>query len=313
MFVGHAFLAFGLATLLARRVQPEDRPSAIPGRIPLSYPVAIGLAAAAFASLPDVDIVHAAFQVVSLPAESTAVDHFWAAATERHRTITHSLVVALLGSGGFALWMVHRWIGWIALSALVLLATVAGGPVGGAVMLTFVILGVVVATIAAAFDVSPRAIFGAAALGLSVHPFTDLLTGQPPEFFAPWAFMPIATRIRPFGDPTTNLLVAFGTELAVIWFGLGVGVVALGVNPRRHVHPEAALGVVYAPMALILDGASVDNAVPFVATILPLGLLGLVSRERPWTITGGITVVLTGLAAITLAWLAFALVYVTGV
>ncbi|WP_135661830.1 metal-dependent hydrolase [Halorhabdus rudnickae] len=310
MFVGHAFLAFGLATILARRFGSEAGPSIISGRIPLRYAVAVGLAAALFASLPDIDVVHAAFQVVSLPDGSTAFDHFWAATSDRHRTTTHSLLVAVVASLGFALWAVRRWMGWLALSGIVLFAAVADGPVGGTVMVLFATFGVVVATVADEVGLSPREIFGASLLGLVVHPFTDLLTGEPPAFFAPLDIVPIANRVEPFVDPTSNLLLAFGTELAVIWFGLVVAVAALGIDPRRHVHVGAVLGVVYAPMAFVLNGASVDNAVPFVATILPVGLTGVISRDRPWTITGGLTFVLTGLAAITLALFAFAVAYV---
>ncbi|CCQ34830.1 membrane-bound metal-dependent hydrolase protein [Halorhabdus tiamatea SARL4B] len=310
MFVGHAFLAFGFATLLTRRMLPTDGPSILSGRIELRYAIAVGLAAALFASLPDVDVVHAAFQVVSLPEDSTAFDHFWTATDERHRTMTHSLVVAVLGSLGFGLWTVRRAAGWLALSGVVALVAVTDGPVGGLVIVLFVIAGVVVATVADEVGLSTRAIGGAALLGLLVHPFTDLLTGEPPAFFAPFDVVPIANRIELFGDPTANLLVAFGTELAVIWFGLLVGITALGIDPRRHVHVGAVLGIAYAPMALVLEGATVDHAVPFVATILPIGLVGAVSRERPWTAPGALTAVLTGLAAITLALLAFTLAHV---
>ena len=311
MFVGHAFLAFGLATLLARHVRTADGPSIVTGRIALRYAVAVGLAAALFASLPDVDVVHAAFQVVSLPEDSTAFDHFWAATDDRHRTTTHSLVVAVLGSLGFGLWAIRRFAGWLALSGLVLLAAMTEGFVGGLVMVLFVIAGVVVTTVADEIGLPARAIGGAALLGLFVHPFTDLLTGEPPAFFAPFDVVPIANRVELFADPTANLLLAFGTELAVIWFGVLVGVTALGIDPRRHVHVEAVLGIAYAPMALVLEGASVDHAVPFVATILPVGLVGAISRERPWTVPGALTAVLTGLTAITLALLAFTVTHVT--
>ena len=311
VFVGHAFLAFGLATLLARRFGPTDSPSILSGRIALRYAVGVGLAAALFASLPDVDVVHAAFQVVSLPGDSTAFDHFWAATDDRHRTTTHSLVVGVLGSLGFVLWVRRRWAGWLALSGIVLLAAVTDGVVAGAVMVLFATGGVIVATVADEIGLPARAIGSAALLGLLVHPFTDLLTGEPPAFLAPLDIMPITNRVEPFADPTVNLLLAFGTELAVIWFGLLVGVTALGIDPRRHVHVGAVIGVAYAPMAFVLDGASVDRAVPFVATILPVGLAGAVNRDRPWTITGVTTFVLTGLAAITLALFAFAVAHVT--
>lgn len=97
----------------------------------------------------------------------------------------------------------------------------------------------------------------------------------------------------------------------VIWFGLLVGVTALGIVPRRHVTVLAGSGIAYAPMALVLEGASVDNAVPFVATILPIGLVGAINRKHPWTVPGALTAVLTGLTAVTIALLSFAVVHLT--
>ncbi|WP_158854149.1 metal-dependent hydrolase [Halorhabdus sp. CUG00001] len=311
MFVGHAFLAFGIVALIAGRYGPETRPLGLPGGVTVGSAVAVGLAAALFSSLPDVDVAHAAFQVVTLPEESTAFDHFWAATSERHRTTTHSLVVAVAASVGFALWPVGRWLGLGVLAGVVALGAVAGGIVGGAVMTVFVLVGLLVVTLALKTGLAGRSIFTAAVVGLSIHPFTDLLTGEPPLFFAPWEFDVIGGRIEPFVDPTLNLLLAFGTELAVIWFGLLVGLWLAGIDCRRHVHAAATVGIAYAPMALVLRQPSVDNATPFVATILLVGVVGVVSFRRPLSSDTTVTAALTALATITFAWLGFTLAYVT--
>lgn len=309
MFVGHAFLAFGLVALLARRFGPADRVS-LPGGVTVRYAIGVGLAAALFASLPDLDVVHAAFQVVTLPGDTTAFDHFWAATAKRHRTTTHSLVVAVLASAGFAGWAVRKGAGAAVLVGVVALAALEGGVVGAGVMTLFAVAGVLVTILATRSGVSPDWILAASVLGLGVHPFTDLLTGVPPAFLAPWEVTVIGGRIEPFANATLNLLLAFGVEIAVIWFGVLVGVTLLDIDPRRHVHLAGALGVVYAPMALVLDGASVDNAAPFVATILPVGAVGLVGVRRRMTGERVATIALTGLTAITAAWFGFAVAFV---
>ncbi|WEL17920.1 putative membrane protein [Halorhabdus sp. SVX81] len=307
MFVGHAFLAFGIVALLARRFGPAERLS-LRG-VTVQYAVVAGLAAALFASLPDVDVAHAAFQVVTLPEGATAFDHFWTATGERHRTTTHSLVVAVLASAGFAVSVPNRWGGAAVLFGVVALAAFTGGVVGAGVMTLFVVGGVALTALAARIGLSARSIFGASALGLAIHPFTDLLTGVPPSFFAPWDVTVIGGRVEPFTDATYNLLVAFGTEIAVIWFGLLVGLTLLGIELRRHVHPAGVLGVAYAPMALVLNAPSVDNAALFVGTILPVGAIGLVGVKRQLTGARVVTITLTALAAITAAWFGFGVAY----
>ena len=313
MFVGHAFLAFGLVALLTARYGPGDRPLRLPGGVTVPSAVAVGLTAALFASLPDVDVVHAAFQVVTLPDGSTAFDHFWAATSDRHRTTTHSLVVALLASVGFASWMRRRWVGGGILACAVALTTLDGGLVGGAVMVLFTAGGLLVVVLAVRTGISTQSVLLASLAGLSIHPFTDLLTGEPPAFFAPWSVTPISSRVEPFADATLNLLVAFGAELVVIWFGLLAGMILLDIEPRQHVHYVAVLGIVYAPMALILQAPSVDNAVPFVATILPVGVVGIARLRRPVTGERATSVLLTGLGAMTVAWLAFGIAYVVAI
>ncbi|WP_181686238.1 metal-dependent hydrolase [Halorhabdus salina] len=311
MFVGHAFLAFGVVALLAGRFGSGERPLRLPGGVTVSSTIAVGLAAGLFASLPDVDVIHAAFQVVTLPDGATAFDHFWAATSERHRTTTHSLVVAVGASAGFALWTVRRWLGLCVLAGVVALGVLTGGMVSGAVMTIFALAGLLVVTLAVRTGLAGQSIFGAAAVGLIIHPFTDLLTGEPPGFFAPWDVGLLESRVEPFADPTLNLLLAFVTELAVIWFGLLAGLWLADVDWRRHVHPAAALGIAYAPMALILHQPSVDNAVPFVATILPIGVVGAIGWRRPLISDAAVSIVLTALSTITIAWLGFGLAYVT--
>ena len=308
MFVGHAFLAFGIVAVLARHFGPAERLS-LRG-VTVQYAVAAGLAAALFASLPDVDVAHAAFQVVTLPEGSTAFDHFWTATGERHRTTTHSLVVAVLASAGFAVWTVRRWAGAVVLAGVVALAALTGGVVGASVMTLFGVAGVLITIGATRIGLSSRSVFATAALGLAVHPFTDLLTGVPPSFFSPWELTLIGGRIEPFTDATLNLLVAFGAEIGVIWFGIVVGLALRGIDPRQHVHVAAMLGVGYAPMAFVLDSPSVDNAAWFVGTILPVSVIGLVGVKRQLTGDRVVTVVLTGLAAMTAAWFGFGVAFV---
>ncbi|MFW5950048.1 MAG: metal-dependent hydrolase [archaeon] len=310
MFIGHATLAFGVAALLAAHLGPQRRVSIGGSRWTVEYALLVGIVAAMFASLPDVDVLHALVDVVSLPNGTGVADHFWNATTERHRAMTHSLVVGGVASIGFALWVEHRWLGGVVLAGLAALITTFDGMIGGVIIALFVTIGVVITSWADAGELPTSTIFGASLLGLTLHPFTDLLTGEPPAFLAPWSVTIVSERIEPFADATLNLLVAFGAELAVIWFGLLIGSSLLGIDPRNHVHYAAILGVVYAPMAFVLEQPSVDAATPFVASILFVGVVGIVGWDRARRHERAVTVLLTALAAITVAWVAFGMLYV---
>ena len=315
MMVGHAMLAFALATALTARRWPTERA------------LAFGVVAGAFATIPDVDMLYAVVGLAQVGFggvwEMTAA--FWGSSHLVHRAVTHSLVVGVVAAAAFAASVAdHARFGALArLGALVLLAALVGvaflksGLLGGAIMFLFVLAGVGVAVVAAGTtDLGPRALLVAALVGLLSHPFGDVFTGSPPGFLYPFDVQLLSERLVLVGDPTLNLLAIFGLELATIWLA---GAVYLRVTDRRllaHVDARAAVGVAYAIAAILLPAPTMDTSYHFVFSILAVGIVGVAPNLLPsrpilaadWS--EAITWALTGLGAISIAALAYAMVYV---
>lgn len=318
MMVGHAMAAFALGTALASRRWPAERA------------LAFGVVAGAFAAVPDVDMVYAAFGLAQLdPAGAQEFPElFWETSNVVHRAITHSLVVGAIAAVGFAGAASNRGrVGAaLLLSGLVALAFVASDLLGGAVMLAFLLAGVGVALAAErATDLGPPELLGAGLLGLLSHPFGDVFTGAPPRFFYPLdVWLPdamanpavLADRVVLSADPTLNLLAVFGVELATIWVA---GVVYLRVTDRDvlgHLDARAAVGVAYAIAVVAMPAPTLQVSYHFVFSILALAVVGVAPRLLPsrpllsadWheTITWG----MTGLGAVSIAALSYALAYV---
>lgn len=312
MFVGHALLAFALvgggAALL------RDRQAGLK----------LGLLAAAFATVPDVDMVYA---LVGLAGASGGVmgtvSSFWEASTAVHRTITHSLVVAPVAAGLAAAWLHGRQTDsrrWLAVAALLgaglgAVATLVSGALGGAVMAVFVVAAVAVAEGADRYALADaRTMFAVALVGLFSHPFGDLATGEPPGFLYPFAAPLVTERVALSADPTLHLLGAFGVELAAIWAGLLVAVYLLERSIRAAIDLRAVVGVGYALAALAIPAPTLEFSYPFVLSVLSVGMIGAVPRfrvleariERPSPVGAA----LTGLAAVTVAGVAYAAAYV---
>lgn len=335
MFVGHALLAFALAAAGARRLGRSRERS-----------LALGFAAGAFATVPDVDMLYALTGLFSgVDGAFGAVNGFWSASTLVHRVVTHSLVVGTAAAVAFALWSrsVSRdragigalrtrsdaLSGLAVLGVLVATAGFVSGALGLAVMTAFALVGLAVATVAVrSGGLGPRAVLATALLGLLSHPFGDLFTGEPPQLLYPFGVRPLTERVLLSPDSTLHLLGAFGVELATIWLAAIVYCWLTDRSLRTHVRWRAALGVAYAGAALALPAPTVDSSYRFVFSVLAVGAVGpapLVRRAyrvRRVARDGGhgerskhtladevLTPVLTGLAAITLAGVSFALVY----
>lgn len=306
--VGHAMLAFALATALATRRWPTERA------------LAFGVAAGAFAAVPDVDMLYATVGLAQVGVggvwEMTAA--FWGSSHLVHRAVTHSLVVGVVAAAGFAVSVTDRArLGAIPLlAALVAVAYLTSGPLGGAMMFLFVLAGVGVAIVAArTTDLGPRALLVAALIGLLSHPFGDVFTGAPPGFFYPFDVQLLDARVVLLGDPTLNLLAVFALELATIWLAGYTYLRATGRSLFSHLDARAAVGVAYALAALLLPAPTMDVSYHFVFSILAVGIVGVAPRLLPsrsilaadWH--EAITWALTGLGAISIAALAYAITY----
>ncbi|MFB6112444.1 MAG: metal-dependent hydrolase [Halobacteriaceae archaeon] len=303
MFAGHALLAAGIAGLLARHLG-ASRQRALR---------AAGVAGA-FGMAPDIDIIHAAVGLSAAGSLAEAPEAFWRTSTVLHRGVTHSLVI---GAGAAAVaWSarVKPVVGvGLSLAILGVVATTAG-PV--AMLITGAFLGVVVAiaTVAGRMGTPPETVGGAALVGLLTHPFGDLFTGTPPALLFPFEVTIIDARVAPAADPTLNLLLAFGVELAVLWFGLLALARVAGVSLRRRVGGRAALGAALGSAAFVLTPPTMAAAWHFVFPAIAVGGVGLfpvtdvkrTSRDRGPALLGA---VVTGLAAVTLGVLSYTAVY----
>jgi membrane-bound metal-dependent hydrolase YbcI (DUF457 family) len=336
VFVGHALLAFALvAGFLIRTGASRERA------------LALGAVAGAFAAVPDVDIAYALVGVAGADGGSplALAAAFWSTGNLVHRAVTHSLVVAPVAAvavAALATGVRGRRVGLVAgigiLVALTVVAGVASGPLGAAVMALF---GLALATVAVLgvrrAHIAPRTAFATALVGLVSHPFGDLFTGQPPELLYPLDATLLVGRVTLHADPTLHLLGAFGVELATVWLAFAV----VGRSADRRILPDlgprAGLGAGYAALLPVLPAPTLDLSYPFVFTILAVGALGVIPRVergigtvsalrrrsgrlRPPRRNDGLAglrgrtppttgTVGTGLAAVTVAWVAYASAY----
>lgn len=311
MFIGHAMVAFAIAAAVAARCGlPRDRA------------LALGIAAGAFATVPDVDMSYAVFGLLqsSVTGVFDAANAFWATSTLVHRVVTHSLVVGAIAASGVFLWSRAdagaRWAypaAAVVFASLVAAAFVETGLLGAAVMVAFVVAALAV-TIALSrrASLSPRALFLTALVGFLSHPFGDLFTGSAPHLFYPLDVTILAGRVTLHPDPTMHLLGAFFIELATIWLALYVYLSLDGRSLNSYLNRRATLGGGYAAAAVLLPAPTLDTSYHFVFSVLALGVVGVRPR-RPtnWVLTEVhvLDATVTGLAAITLAVVGYGVAY----
>ena len=312
MFVGHAALAFAaVAWLAAHRV---DRRTAL----------SLGAVAAAFATIPDVDILYAPVGMLGARLDALALaSAFWSTSTLVHRGVTHSLVLsALVAAVALGCFLGARGRRDLLVSSVVagalLVVGVAldAGSLAGGVTLLFVASALGLSVVGARRStLSPRAFAAAVSVGLLSHPFGDVFTGSPPAFFYPFETVLLSERVTLAGDPTLHLLGAFAVELAAIWLAVVVFVDCAGVSGRLRdfVRPRVAVATVYATAVFVLPPPTLDYSFPFVFSVIAVGAVGAIPRvqvgTRRVTVPGRLSVVVTALAAVTVAWAAYTLAY----
>jgi membrane-bound metal-dependent hydrolase YbcI (DUF457 family) len=334
VFVGHALLAFALLLLVAEwREWPTERA------------FALALAAGAFAALPDVDVLYTVVAVD--PTDVVAgmdvrPSEFWETANTVHRSMTHSLVVALVATAAFALWALarpelsathdstsshRRLLAGVAattsLGALVAVSLSVSGAAGAFVMAVFVLGGVALTEVSTTvLRLSPRDIATVAVLGLVSHPWGDMVTGSPPALLYPLDVTLISERVVLSGDPTLNLLGAFAIELSVALLATVAVAWRLDYPVRTLVGRRAALGVFYGVMATLIVPPTIERSYPFVFSILAVGTVCGISSStwrKPRSLrqryrrAGGreaaLRVAMTGLIGILVALGSYTLVY----
>jgi len=304
MFVGHATLAFALvgAAAFAAGVDHERA-------------FALGVTAAAFAVVPDVDIIYALAGVLRVGPGGlwSTVDAFWSTGNVVHRAVTHSLVLGVPASVGFALAADRRGrpAALAVFAALVAWVFHAGGILPALVATASFGAGVVVALLAAReLDLGPAALFAAAAVGWLSHPLGDLFTGEPPAMLYPMDVTLLEARLSLHPDPTLHLLSAFGIELATIWLAALVYARLHGIRVRGHLDRRATLGVCYAVAAFLLPAPTMAVSYHFVLTVLAFAAVGLLAGRNPWARADDrLPATMTGLAAVSFASVAYATAY----
>jgi membrane-bound metal-dependent hydrolase YbcI (DUF457 family) len=301
MFIGHALLAFALAVLAAERF-------AVPRERALRY----GLIAGLFAAVPDVDVVYAPVGLMLRSAATVSPDVFWETANVIHRGPTHSLVMGAVLAVAVYCWAVGtRGARALSLSLSVLLVAVGGlvsGVIGGVVVAVFVLSGFVVGAVATREAVPARPLLGAALVGLLTHPFGDLFTGSPPPFLYPFDVVLVAERVALHPDPTGQLLAAFAVELGAVWLAVLTYARLTDRELPALVSPRASLGAGYAVAALLLPAPTMEQSAHFVFSVLAIGVVGAPVRPLSRGVDP-LRAVVTGLAAVTVAALAYALAY----
>lgn len=300
MFVGHGLLAFAVVALAGERLGWDRRAV-----------LAAAALAALFGTLPDVDVVYAPVGFLLDADPAAPVESFWVAGNQVHRGITHSLVVAVPTAAAVGLLAGRRTPARVAgaatLAGVWALATLVSGALGSAVTLAFVAGAAGLTALARRYEVTPARAAGAALVGLSTHPFGDLLTGSPPALFYPFDAVLVAERVTLSPDATLHLLGAFWLELAVVWLAVAAYFRLTDRRVLAHVERPAALGVCYGGAALVLPPPTLAVSYHFVYTVLGTGLVA-VAATRPvarlsWSIG------LTALAAVSVASVSYAVVY----
>lgn len=100
MFVGHGLLALAVVSAVAVHRGWAPRRA-----------LTLGLVAAGFATLPDVDVVYPLVATLAGAGSTGALTQdFWRLSTTIHRGVTHSLVVGVWTAGAVGLWAM-RWTG----------------------------------------------------------------------------------------------------------------------------------------------------------------------------------------------------------
>lgn len=312
MFVGHALVAFAIVGGAAGLLR--DRQAGL----------RLGLVAAVFATLPDVDMSYALIGLVGVDGGAiAAAGAFWQTSTLVHRAVTHSILVAPVVAVLAGLWVYGRRresvaalaLGVPLVAVLVVTSTAASGLLGGAVMAVFLLAAVAAAEgITRASAISARATFGATIVGLVSHPFGDMVTGHPPAFLYPLDATVVTERVALSADPTLHLLGAFAVELAAIWAGVLVlcWLLERPVFPMLNLRPVVGAG--YAAVALVIPAPTLDLSYPFVFSVLAVGSIGAVPRVRlpiGFELPEPVDAAMAGLAAVTVAGAAYTLAYLT--
>lgn len=263
---GHALLAFILIAAVATAVGYGRKQALL-----------LGVIGAAFAALPDIDMLYAWKELLLLFTGGVFqfVDAFWTASQVTHRGVSHSLVTAVLAGTGFSLYFAsgRRLVAGLVFSSMVGGALLLSGILPAAIMGVFVLIGLTIThLVRTRTTVSPRAFLAVVLAGLASHPFGDVFTGAPPDFLYPLGITILTERIVIHADPTLNLLSIFLLELVLIWGALATYTHLTKESLYSHVHPVAMAGLLYSVAPFIIPAPTLQASYQFVFSILGTGV-----------------------------------------
>lgn len=305
--VGHAALAFALAAGVAFALGVERERALL-----------FGAVTGAFGVVPDVDIGYAfvglfaggGFDPGELP------DVFWETGNRVHRGLTHSFVVGGVSALLFGLVTARRLrpVAAAGLAGLVVVTAGTAGRLEAGVIASFLLAGVVVALAGRRLGLTTRGVAVTAFLGLASHPFGDFFTGTSPALLYPFGSGLLPERVLLSGDPTLHLLGAFGLEMVTVWLAVVVYARLCDRSLRGYVHPRAALGAGYAGAIVLVPPPTLAVSYQFVFGALALGAVVTLAGLPTVDLRSGRSresLFVTGLATVTVAWLAYLLAYLS--
>ena len=259
MIAGHFFLAFSVVALAAYHFGRDGDEA-----------VKLGLAAALFALIPDIDIIYAFKEIFAITSGFYGfTDSFWAASEETHRGLTHSLVILGYAATSF---MTYHKTGNRKLAGVFILSILGigyhlEGFISAAVILAFSLAGFVI-TEKLRTTINFKEFSLVALFGLLVHPFGDIFTGVPPDFLYPLSYSIIESRLIILQDPSLNFLAVFGIELFMIW----AAILTYAYVEEKHMLDEvstlSAAGFLYGISSFIVTNPSLSQSYRFVFSIV---------------------------------------------
>ena len=347
MFVGHEFLAFAIAGWAARRVGCDARTAlhaggvaAVAGLLPdLDVGYAVGTYAVAVARGAPVGweafwgVANATHRVVTHTLPSVGVATLWfgaGVALARRRGAAGGRDATPTGRATSAALVGAATVG----AALVLPAfRTAVSPSAAVVAAGFLVCVAAVGwLLASRTRLSTAGATAAAGVGFVSHPFGDVFLAVPPPFRSPFGPPASVGRVSLAADPTLDLLGVLFVELAAVWAGIAVASRLYGGAPghadrlRDAIDPRAGVGVAYAPAVVVLPRPTIVDAHVLGATVVPfaavVGAWAGAAAARSGAAdapdadvlgrrVGPASVgVVAGVAALTLAAVAYAVAYV---
>ncbi|MFW5918742.1 MAG: metal-dependent hydrolase [Halanaeroarchaeum sp.] len=317
MFVGHEFAAFALAVAGARWAGKNEDTALV-----------VGLLAGASAFLPDLDLLVGTLAYASVVTGGTTAswEGLWSVSNAVHRGLSHTFLGALGGAIlltstaiGRRSWSEgDRWsasgaatVGGTVVVGLLAVAIAAGGATE-AFSIALVASGAVVlgAVSVAETELTRGEILAGSAAGFLAHPLGDVFLAAPPQFLYPLDHVLLTETVEFAADPTLNLLAIALVEVCTVWAGVLAYASVSRRSVRRALDPRALVGLAYPlPMAFVPTPTMVD-AHWLGVTLVPTGAIGLLARPPAGATTRerAFHVLVTGLATISLASLAYGLV-----